>query len=364
MSSLFLRRNGIWYLVYPDKNQRRWLSSGTRCYGKAWAIFRDFKLEHKRHRPERVSDFFSEFLSCASADRKKGTLDLYAHSFRVFIRCMGDKPIGFVSVKDIEKFKTARTQTVSPVSANVEFRTLKAAFNVAVQWGVIEENVFAKCKPLRVAPREPSYLSRDEFDQLLCAIDEEGFRDLVFFAVQTVMRRSEIINLEWSDLDFDRRVVHVRNKQNFTVKGGRPRVVPMSPGVYDLLLGKTKRSSFVFVHWNGCPFKAGYISHKFKGYARKCDFPEAIHFHSLRHTGATWLIQEGVSIFAVQRILGHTSAEMTQIYSHLSDQNLLSAIQRIDIPFSNIMRNRKGSREALLCGPALGRVNRSLKLVA
>ena len=71
---------------------------------------------------------------------------------------------------------------------------------------------------------------------------EEDFQDLLLFAVSTMMRRDEIVNLEWSDLDFERRLVKVCSRDNFTVKGLRPRAAPVSNAVYDLLSKRKKEN--------------------------------------------------------------------------------------------------------------------------
>ena len=331
MSCLFRRSNGIWYIVYRDRQRQRWLSTGTRCFGKAHSIFRTRPSSHDRRCPAKISDFVSEFEAYASSNYSQGTLDLYSHSFKSFVRCIGDKPMRFVTVKDVERYKTERIKTISPVSVNVELRTLKAAFNVALKWDVVSENVFAESRQLRVPIREPAYLTREEFDSVLCVVEDSDFRALIVLGVSTMMRRGEIVNLTWDDIDFERRLIHVRNKVSFTVKGHRPRVIPMSERAYQLLLKKKKANGFVFARGDGSQYQGEYVSHKFKAYVRRCSLPESIHFHSLRHTGATWLIQQDVPLFTVQKILGHTSPSVTQIYSHLSDQNLRQAIERINI---------------------------------
>ncbi len=58
---------------------------------------------------------------------------------------------------------------------------------------------------------------------------------------------------------------------------------------------------------------------------------EKLHFHSLRHTFATWLVQEGVSIYEVQQLLGHSSISVTQVYSHLAASELHGAVNKIQV---------------------------------
>lgn len=216
---------------------------------------------------------------------------------------------------------------------------MRAAFNTAVRWGIISKNVFTQSKPLRVPIKEPAYLTREEFNLLLCSVADVEFRDLLVFAVSTMMRRGEIVNLEWSDIDFERRLIKVRNKEGSTIKGLRPRVVPMSDRVWHLLLKRRKEHGFVFVSRYGRRLKGATISHTFKRHVRECGLSDSLHFHSVRHTGASWLVQQDVPLYSVQRILGHTSPATTQIYSHLSNPDLLRAIERIDFQPSTFGMN-------------------------
>ena len=71
------------------------------------------------------------------------------------------------------------------------------------------------------------------------------------------------------------------------------------------------------------------LSRRFKKYARKCELPEGIHFHSLRHSGASWLVQAGVPLFSVQKGLGHSSPTVTHIYSLLAEEHLREAVDKI-----------------------------------
>ena len=144
-----------------------------------------------------------------------------------------------------------------------------------------------------------------------------------------MLRVSEIINLEYNDLDFQNRLIFVRNKNMFTVKGSRPRTIPMNTFVYSMLLNKERKSNFVFTNNDGKQLNPRSVSRKFKKYARASQLSEDIHFHTLRHSGASWLIQASVPIYDVQKILGHSSPTVTQIYAHQCDDNLRKSIEKL-----------------------------------
>jgi len=77
-----------------------------------------------------------------------------------------------------------------------------------------------------------------------------------------------------------------------------------------------------------------YVSHKLKDYIRIAKLNEKLHFHSLRHTFASWLAQDGVSLYELQRLLGHSDIAVTEVYSHLQPEQLHSTVYRIEIHFN------------------------------
>ena len=98
-----------------------------------------------------------------------------------------------------------------------------------------------------------------------------------------------------------------------------------SSGVPDLVL-----------HTDGGPIPADSHSEEFKAAVRRAKLPDALHFHSLRHTFATWHVQNGASPYEVQKLLGHCTITATQIYAHLATSELRGAINRIIIDMTTV----------------------------
>ncbi len=90
---------------------------------------------------------------------------------------------------------------------------------------------------------------------------------------------------------------------------------------------------FVF-HRRGFPMLPNFVSKKFKKDSETLSFNKAFHFHSLRHTIATWLVQSGANIYQVQKLLGHSSVKTIEIYSHLVASELHSTVNRINLPLN------------------------------
>jgi integrase len=329
MPSLFRRSNGYYYLVSFVNGRRIWKSTGCRTSSEALKYLADQKRKVKTPPPITLSQFTPQILSALSTNLAPGTVELYRSALRVFEQKVGDHPLVAYTPQMVEEFKRQRLTEVSAVKVNIDFRTLRASFNVACTWGLLVENPFRKCKQIRVADRRPAYLSTEEFAQLLKVVPTDWFRDLLRFAVATMMRLGEIVNLKWSSVNLERRIVLVENVGEFRTKTRKMRAIPLNELVHLVLRNKTRQGDRVFVFPDGRPLSVGYVSRTFKKYVRKAHLSEEIHFHSLRHTGATWLVQRDVPIYSIQQLLGHSRVDMTQIYSHLDVEHLRRPLDRM-----------------------------------
>jgi len=111
----------------------------------------------------------------------------------------------------------------------VRLKKLKRAFNVAVDWELLEKNPFGKVSFLKVAHKALHYLSPEDFEKLISVITEEQFKDIVLFAVCTGCRRAEITNLTWEKVNLTMKFITIQSDKNFQVKAGRLRALPISP---------------------------------------------------------------------------------------------------------------------------------------
>jgi site-specific recombinase XerD len=95
-------------------------------------------------------------------------------------------------------------------------------------------------------------------------------------------------------------------------------------------MAQRESSDLVFAR-RGFQIGESFVSHRFKEYVRMAGLDERLHWHSLRHTFASWLVQDGVSLYAVQKLLGHSSVTVTEIYSHLQPEKLHDTVNRIQV---------------------------------
>jgi site-specific recombinase XerD len=333
--SLF-KRNDVWYIIYSDSGRMRWKSTGKKMKSDALTVLTKFK-EYLTEKTTSIllSAFIEQFKTMQVHSLRPSTINrVYQPAFISFKTVCGDKLLNEYMLKDVETFKANRMATCRATTVNIEFRTLRAAFNLAVEWQLIKENPFLSSSTIKTAEQIPVYLSGEDFKKLLNKTTEQVLKDIFVFAVLTGMRVGEITNLKWQDVDLHRRQITVSNSKTFQTKSGKCRVIPIGEDVYRVLLRRSTvndNSSFVF-NKNSYQLLSNYVSKKFKAYCKIAGLNEAIHFHSLRHTYATWLVQSGVNIYQVQKLLGHSDTKTTQIYSHLAASELHSAVNKISIP--------------------------------
>jgi integrase len=322
------KRNGIYYLWYTNESGRKQkISTHTSHKPQAIQFLRDF---HSKGNNSRVtlSALLAELIKVRSGEYAEGTLDIYQKSFRHLQRLFGDIRIRLLSPYHFDRYKAERLKAVSATTVNIELRALKAALGVATKWKMIESNPFSRLELARLSEQAPVYFTRTDFKLLLESIKEAWLRDVILFALLSGARRGEIVNLRWTDVDLDNRLVHIQSGTNFRTKTGKRRTIPTNDLSYHLLMNRRDISScgYVFSN-NNHKLMASWVTHRLKRYVRKLGLNHRLHFHSLRHSTGSWLAQGGISIYQISRLLGHSTVRTTEMfYAHLEPSALREAV--------------------------------------
>ncbi len=196
-------------------------------------------------------------------------------------------------------------------------------------WGVLQTNPAAEMEKPSARKHKTRFLTPEEF-QKVEAVALDWLRPMLRMAVATGMRLKEVVGLRWEDMDRSAGVIYVPEDS----KTGM-RVIPMSETVQQVLAGQVRHllSPMVFVKPDGRDYTSEaartWISQATKRAMRKAGVEDAT-FHSLRHTAAAWMVQEGATLFEVQNVLGHSTPAMTQRYAHLQPDHLRKAVKALD----------------------------------
>jgi integrase len=338
--------NGTYYLWFDNEHgKRQKVSTHCKCKTDAVRFLQSFRKDEyeraKRAKKKQAAVFIKEFLEYAKGNFADRTLIIYRSTLKHFISIIGDLPLLSITPQHFDAYKTERLKTtklrskdtVKPVTVNIELRALRACFNTAYRWKLIPINPFAGQKLVPVPEHLPVFFSKSDFRNLLAVIKEGWLRDTVVFATLTGLRRGEIVNLRWQDVDLKRRVIQIQSNPTFKTKQGQKRVIPLNDTAFYLLQAKHGKdtSEYIFT-LNGKKIFDSWLTHAFKQAVKDAKLQDGrLHFHSLRHTFASWLVQDGVSLYEVQKLLGHSSSSTTEFYSHLLPEQLHSTVNRISI---------------------------------
>jgi len=264
-----------------------------------------------------ADDFLEEY--CKQNKRSWQRDEISLNSLKAFFK---GETLQSIGPEKIERFKAKRKAEVSPATVNRELACLKTMFSKAIEWGRTEKNPAAKVKKFRENPGRERILSPEEARSLIeCA--GPGIRPVLIVALNTGMRRGEILSLKWADVDFGKSFILIEDS-----KSGRSRKVPMNEFVYKILK-ELPRTSEEHVFFN--PETNDHIKDIKTSFRTACQRAEirGIRLHDLRHTAASKMIEAGADLVTVSKILGHASIQMTMRYAHPTPENMRLAVGRL-----------------------------------
>jgi integrase/recombinase XerD len=164
----------------------------------------------------------------------------------------------------------------------------------------------------------PRIIDKDFLVRRIKEIENLKHKSIIALAYSTGMRVSEVCNLKIADIDSARMIINIRN-----AKGRKDRIVPLSGYVLGILREYFKEYKPVEYLFNG-QFDLQY-SHRSCNHIVKKYLGEATHFHLLRHSSFTALLEQGTDLRIIQKLAGHSSSKTTEIYTHVS-RNLISLV--------------------------------------
>ncbi len=339
------RRNSKYYVEYFDEKERRKKRISTKCTKKNDALAFIAKLEKKLKENEVVKyitlkQFEKKYTEYSKKAMSSGYNKNIAYSFGILKQHFGaDALIDQLRSVDLESFFLSRYLKAKYATA-LAYRTLKSAFNKCVEWNYLQANPLLKIRLPKIPQNKPLFIDDLQFKLILKKVESDVLRDLYTFAFYSGCRINEILNLKWNAVDFYSKIVHIKNSESFTTKNKSERHIPMNSVLFSCLQSRIPKiqsinnNEYVFTNSKGKQFRSDTVSKWFKGAvietAKQFLIDRSVHFHTLRHSFASLLVQKGVSIYEVSKLLGHADIKTTQIYAHLRSDDLRNAVERLD----------------------------------
>lgn len=233
----------------------------------------------------------------------------------------------------VEKFKKERRETATyrrqqrkPATVNRELGVLSKILSLAIDSGFLRNNPCSRVRRLRQDSLRTRYLSDDEENRLIEAVQKLPPLDsIVLIALNTGMRRGEILSLRWEDVDFFRGLINIPRS-----KSGRPRAIPINRELadeLDRLKADRDLNPFVFPG-DRRGNHLGWLTRKWSHAVREAGIPN-FRFHDLRHTFATRVAAGNTDPFTLASILGHSTIQMSARYAHGTEEGARRAVESL-----------------------------------
>jgi len=344
------KRGSVWWIRYAatDGTIRR-ETSKSKNFSVAEAKLTAYRKEVQEGRdpppPKQImnitfAELAEQYLPLMAEQKafgsKKGFVKILVDEF-------GNLPLRRFGTMLIEEFRMRKLiEGKKPATANRYLATLKHMFSKAVEWDLLDEDTLKRvrrAKQLQENNRRLRYLSREECQELIEAC-RPHLRPIVITALNTGMRREEILSLEWEK--------HIDLRHGFILldvtKNGERRQIPITPMLKETLQGILRRVGVPYVFC--CKKRTRDKDIKENEWTRIKDIKTAFHaalkraklgdfrFHDLRHTFASHLVMGGVDLATIKDLLGHKDFKMTLRYSHLAPAHKTAALAVLDGAFN------------------------------
>ncbi len=256
------------------------------------------------------------------------TISAYTSSVGSFLTFFAGRSGQDLAEDDVRRylFYLLEDEGLSGASVNQIFNALRFLFVEVYQKPLVIGSLPRPKKEKKL----PSVLSQEEVRRLLGSIENVKHKTMMMLAYSAGLRVGELVRLRPEDIDVDRRLIHIRGG-----KGKKDRVTLLSTKALDQL--KIYQNEYGNGVWlfegviRGRPYAERSAQAVFQEAIEKAGIKKAVSIHSLRHSFATHMLEQGIDLRYVQVLLGHESSKTTEIYTHVSTKALGKIISPLDL---------------------------------
>lgn len=327
------KRGKSWILDFYYGGTRYYESVGpvNRTVAKEKLVIRKREVIQGLYKPKAAIVQFDKFkdlyLEYSESNKKKSSYGRDISSLKNLSKVFSGKTLSQIAPFSVERYKTTRRdQGVAPATINRELGCLRHMFNIAIKWGKVQANPVTGVSFLKEPKEKDRILTYEEEIQLLETVrtghKSKHLENIIIVALHTGMRKGEILNLKWSQVNFRNGYIVVEGTKTNDI-----RKVPMNKTLTNCLKSiKSKDAEYVFTE-NRKPYtdvkRAWWTALERAGIK---DF----RFHDLRHTFGSRLGMAGFDIKTIGEIMGHKDVKMTMRYSHPTPEHKVKAVQSLD----------------------------------
>jgi len=286
--------------------------------------------EEEKGKWVKLKYFWLKYLDWLNTHKKPKTIQERISRWKILKRYLGEKTLTEITSSIVQKLQSEMIQKgYSTCSVNRTVAMLRHMLSMAVKWGYLKENILkGKIEMLRERQDRWTFITYDQYLKIKENLSQT-YHDLYDFLVFTGARLGEALALCWKDIVFDLGVAYIGDS-----KTNKPRILYLSDYVIEVLRERKKRFNSqegerVFAH-SDSEFRRA-----FKKALEKANLPKNIRVHDLRHTFASWLAMQGITLLEIKELLGHSQLTTTLRYAHLLPSNLRKAVNSLAIQKQN-----------------------------
>lgn len=267
---------------------------------------------------------------------------------------LGNIPVQELKAQQIQRYyaNMAKEKGLSPNTIRKHHDLLNSALKLAVKQEVIMNNPLDKVETPKLKETDIGFYSPEQLNELLEAVKGDRLEAIVYLGGMAGLRREEICGLKWSNIDFDKKIIHVVQVRtaagkNEVVKDPKSKSSKRDISIPDSMLNVLKKEKakqeenkeylgagyiggdLIAVHEDGKPYRPNYLSEIFTRFIKTNNF-SYITLHGLRHSFASAANAAGVSLFDISKTLGHSNTAITgKIYTHVTDKAHEETMQKV-----------------------------------
>jgi len=227
----------------------------------------------------------------------------------------------------LEQFKAERHQSnIGHTTINRDLCSIKAMLHRAVDWGYLVPQKWGSVKDFKVTRGRLLFYTANELQRMLGYM-KGVWLTACLLGARAGLRRSEMYYLAWGDIDWDRNQLHVCAKEGWDPKDYEQRWIPLEKVLRSHLWARREAIGWVLEDKEGYRPSLSVLSAYFAKIVRKAGLRGGL--HTLRHTFASHLAMAGVPLYTISKLLGHSSVQTTEIYSHLHPSTMDEAVKRL-----------------------------------
>lgn len=325
MNIILRKRNKTWHYEINLNNKRYRGSTHTEAkeLAKLYAqkIYNEIYLN--KHHIKNTNVDLAEFIQLHLKTQENNLSKMWLYTkqqilkkFLSFCQKHQIELIQDVSVEFLEKYKYELLKNNKPKTAKNTLGIIQTMLKHAVKLKYLQDNPATQLDVIRgIQKNKQGYLSKKESETILKASEGHYFKDLILVGLYSGMRRGELVNLCFEDVDINKKLIYIKNKENFTTKSRKERVLPLHQNLYKFFNDNKHKKGYCFTKARD-PLNAKTLTLKFIKLCNDLNFNE-IGLHTLRHTFISWCLIEGISIFKVAKWVGHSTTHITELYGHL-----------------------------------------------